>query len=117
MPVPTVFFMAAGSELLSTIAYLRNLRTPIRISSVAKGEPFRPGVYHVIEDVIAVEGHAGQNYRKALNERYQASPEFRRMLVKLSLAWSIPALAVAVISTAVVFTVPATIAFGIGKFV
>lgn len=92
-----------------------NLKTPIRISSVARGEHFRPGVYHIIEDIIAVEGHGGQAYRVALDKRFQASSEFRSMLVKVSLFWSVPALVICGGVFAVVFTVPATVAFGIGR--
>lgn len=92
-----------------------NLRSPLRVSSVARGEHFRPGVYHVIEDIIGVEGHGGQAYRIALDKRYHASQEFRNMLVKISLLWSVAALAISGGVTAVIFTVPATVAFGVGE--
>ena len=49
--------------------------------------PIRPGIYTIIEDIIAVDGGAGRQYRKALNERYEASPMFRRMLWKINLFW------------------------------
>lgn len=115
MPVSTVVFIAAGCDLSCTLCYFMNLRTPFRISSVARGEHFRPGVYSLIEDVIAVEGSGGRAFREALDKRYQASPEFRNMLAKISLFWSLPALAVAGGVTAVIWTVPKSVAFGVGE--
>lgn len=115
MPVPSVLFLAAGSELLSTIGYFANVRAPITISSVKKGNRCRPGVYTIIEDIIAVDGSAGLHFRGALDKRYQASSEFRNMLATMSLFWSIPALLIAGGVTAAIWTVPIGVAFGIGK--
>ena len=70
----------------------------------------------VIEDVIAVDTGAGRAYRRAINDRYEASPMFRRMLWQLNTFWAVPALAVGAGVTAVVADnrVPQTIAYGIG---
>lgn len=114
MPVPSILALAAGSELLSTIGYFMNVRAPITISSVKKGSHCRPGVYTIIEDIIAVDGSGNLQFRAALDKRYQASPEFRNMLAKLSLFWSIPGLAIAAGVTAAIWTVPIGVAFGIG---
>lgn len=91
------------------------LQLPIPIISVARGECFRPGVYTLIEDVIAVEGSGGCTFRERLDNRYRASPEFRNMLAKISLFWSTPALAIAGGTTAVVWTVPNSVASGVGR--
>lgn len=115
MPVPTVVFIAAGSELLCTVGYLLNSRAPISISSVRRGDHCRPGVYTIIEDVIAVDGSGGLAFREALDRRFQASPEFRHMLATLSLFWSVPALLVAGGCTAVIWTVPIGVAYGVGE--
>ena len=71
----------------------------------------------VIEDVIAVETGAGRAYRKAINDRYEASPMFRCMLWQLNVFWAVPALAVGAGATAAVVDnrVPQTVAYGIGK--
>lgn len=114
MPLATTLFLAAGSELLPTIGYFFGLRTPFRISSLARGAPCRPGTYTILEDIIAVDGNGGRAYREALNKRYEASPAFRSMLAKLSLFWSISALVVGGITTAVVWTTSDPISFGIG---
>ena len=72
----------------------------------------------IIEDVMAVDTGVGRAYRKALSERYEASPHFRQMLHQLNLFWAIPALLVGAGVTAVVTTdkVPQTVSYGIGKF-
>ena len=70
----------------------------------------------IIEDVIAVDTGAGRAYRRAINDRYEASPMFRRMLWQLNMFWAVPALAMGAGVTAVVADdrVPQTIAYGIG---
>lgn len=115
MPVPSLLFVAAGIELLGTLGYMFNVRLPFRNSSLAKGQLSRPGVYTIIEDVVAVEGGGGRTFREELDKRYQASPEFKSMLMKLSFFWSVPALLIAGGTTAVIWTVPATVGFGVGK--
>lgn len=70
----------------------------------------------VIEDVMAVDTGVGRTYRRAINERYEASPMFRNMLHQLNLFWAIPALCVGAGVTAVVVDnrVSQTVAYGIG---
>lgn len=43
----------------------------------------------IIEEVMAVDTEVGRAYRKATNERYEASPIFRN---NLNVFWAIPAL-------------------------
>lgn len=79
----------------------------------------RPGTYMIIEDVLAVDTGVGRAYRKALSDRYEASPIFRTLLRQMDLFWGIPALLVGGVTTAVVFTesLPVTISYGVGKIV
>ena len=116
MPAPS-FILFFGGELLifSSFAYF-DIPTPFRISSQPKGVPVRPGTYMIIEDVIAVDTGAGRTYRKALGDRYEASPMFRHMLHQLNLFWAIPALLIGAGVTAVVVTdkVPQEVSYGIG---
>lgn len=116
MPTATIMFIAAGADLVLTIGYFLNMKLPFRVSSLPAGELCRPGVYTIIEDIVAVDGNGGRRYREALDQRYKASPQFRSMLAKLSLFWSIPALGVAAAVTAIVWTTPIPVAFGIGMF-
>lgn len=115
MPTATVMFIAAGTDLMMTMGYFLNIRLPCRISSLPKGEVCRPGIYTIMEDVVAVDGNGGRAFRETLDQRYKASPQFRSMLAKLSLFWSIPGLGVATAVTVIVWTTSIPVAFGIGK--
>ncbi|KAK3167200.1 hypothetical protein OEA41_010326 [Lepraria neglecta] len=116
MPAPSFILFFGGEILLFSIFSALKIPNPFKISSQPKGAPVRPGTYMVIEDVIAVDTGAGRAYRRAINDRYEASPMFRRMLWQLNMFWAVPALAVGVGVTAVVADdrVPQTIAYGIG---
>lgn len=114
MPLATTLFVAALADLVATAGYFWEVRVPFRVSSLAKGEVARPGVYTIIEDVVGVDGHGEVDYRHALDVRYRASKEFRVMLAKMSLFWSVPALVVGGVTTAVVWTTSDSVAFAVG---
>lgn len=90
---------------------------PFRISSSNKGEKVKPGVYTLLEDIVAVDGGAGRPYREALEARWSASPRFRRLMLDLSLFWSIPSILIGGACTVVVcvHSVPKPVAYGIGE--
>ena len=97
---------AIGCQLLLLDALrLLGVPAPCRISSLPVGAPLRPGIYAYIEDVIAVDGSGGTEYRQRLNLRYQASRAFRVMLHRLTLFWGFGAIGVAGVTTAIVFTI------------
>ena len=83
IPLSTLVLLSSLQLILSHLSS----RSPIRISSIAAGSPTRPGVYCIIEDVMAVNASGGVAYREALDERYRASPRFRRMLWRLNWWW------------------------------
>ena len=114
MPAPSILFCACGADLCVTLAYMAGLRTPFRVSSIPKHDFFRPGSYTIIEDIVAVDGYGGRRYREALDKRWKACPLFRRLLLQISLFWSVSGLAVAAGCTAVVFTTEIPVAFGVG---
>jgi hypothetical protein len=47
----------------------------------------RPAIFYIIEDVVAVDGNGGIEYREAFNARYEGSETFRKMLWNLSVCW------------------------------
>lgn len=104
MPLASMLY-AFGTELLIVDA-LRffQVPAPCRISSIPKGAQLRPGIYSIIEDVIAVDGSGGTDFREALNRRYEASHVFRAMLRRLGEFWAIGAQSAAVLTTILVFT-------------
>jgi len=105
MPAATMLF-AIGFQLLALdILRIRGVPAPCRISSLPKGAPLRPGIYAYIEDICAVDGSGGTEFRQRLNLRYQASKAFREMLHRLTLFWAIGAIVCATVTTAIIFTI------------
>ena len=103
MPVASLLWWFAF-ELL-TIDVLRYFHYPalLRISSVPKGAPLRPAIYSIVEDICAVDGSGGTEFRTRLNARYVASHYFRQMLHRLTLFWAFGTLIDAILTTALVF--------------
>ncbi|KAF2491263.1 hypothetical protein BU16DRAFT_469383 [Lophium mytilinum] len=114
MPGSSLLFYVGAQLLLVTLLHMGTYSSPVRLSSTARGSVCRPAVYYLIEDVVAVDGGGGVDYREALNVRYEASPMFRRLLLRLSFFWSIGALAMATIVTILVYAINEGVAYGIG---
>jgi hypothetical protein len=96
---------------------LANKRAPFRISSTPKGGEVYPGVYYLMEDVIAVNAGAGRPFREALAARYRASPRFRKMIRTQSIFWSVPSviLSIGLIVIVCIHPVPKDVAYGLGR--
>jgi len=114
MPVPTMCFAIGVEMLIIDIARFAGIRAPCRISSLPMGAPLRPGIYAYIEDVCAVDGSGGTEFRQRLNLRYQASHMFRQMLHRLTLFWALGAIAISAATTAIIFTVSHNVAYVLG---
>ncbi|OCL08276.1 hypothetical protein AOQ84DRAFT_44193 [Glonium stellatum] len=114
MPVSTMAFAFGLELLIMDVARLAGMKAPIRISSLPVGAPLRPGIYAIIEDVVAVDGSGGTEFRQRLNLRYQASQLFRQMLHRLTLFWAFGALIIASVTTAIIFTVNRNVAYVLG---
>lgn len=114
MPLASMLY-AFGTELLiiDTLRYFQ-VPAPCRISSIPKGAQLRPGIYNLIEDVVAVDGSGGTAYREALNKRYEASHVFRAMLRRMGIFWAIGAEGMAVVTTVLVFTIQHEAAYCVG---
>jgi hypothetical protein len=105
MPAPTMLFAVGVELILVDILRIMKVPAPCRISSLPQGAPLRPGIYAYIEDICAVDGSGGTQFRQRLNLRYQASKAFREMLHRLTLFWAIGAIACSVVCTIIVFTI------------
>ncbi|KAB2100702.1 hypothetical protein AG0111_0g10903 [Alternaria gaisen] len=114
MPAPTMMFAIGCELLLVDILRYMNVPAPCRISSLPQGAPLRPGIYAYIEDICAVDGSGGTEFRQRLNLRYQASKGFRMMLHRLTLFWAIGAITCAVVATAIIFTIQRDAAYVVG---
>ncbi|OJI88148.1 hypothetical protein ASPTUDRAFT_61539 [Aspergillus tubingensis CBS 134.48] len=95
MPVPSLFFVFSIEMLIFEFMHVLKMSVPFRISSIAKGDPMRPALYPLLEDIIAVDGNGGTEFRDRLDQRYNASPPFRNMLHRLTILWMVPQMLVA----------------------
>ncbi|PYH37029.1 uncharacterized protein BO87DRAFT_394685 [Aspergillus neoniger CBS 115656] len=95
VPVPSLFFIFSIEMLIFEFMYVLKMSVPFRISSIAKGDPMRPALYPLLEDIIAVDGNGGTEFRDRLDQRYNASPPFRNMLHRLTILWMVPQMLVA----------------------
>ena len=111
---PSVVLSICTAIFLCDAASLLKMRAHFRISSIAKGELVRPGLYTLLEDIGSVDLNENHAFRKKLNERWEASPEFRQLLTRISLFWSVPGLLVSAICFAVVFTTDTVVGFAVG---
>ncbi|WYZ42372.1 hypothetical protein EsH8_VI_000071 [Colletotrichum jinshuiense] len=114
MPVTTMLFVFGTELLVVDICRAFRVPAPCRISSIPKGAQLRPGIYSLIEDICAVDGSGGTEFRAALDRRYEASHVFRAMLRRLGVFWAVGAEACAVLCTALVFTMTGDVAYTIG---
>lgn len=114
MPASSLLYWFAFQLLVEDTLRILGKRQPIRISSVPKGAHFRPGIYSIIEDIVAVDGSGGTEFRTALNTRYEQSHYFRQMLHRLTLWWAFGALGAAVVTTVLVFTTERNVAYVLG---
>ncbi|KAF3022954.1 hypothetical protein E8E14_007240 [Neopestalotiopsis sp. 37M] len=114
MPLATMLYVFGTLLLIIDIARYFKIPAPVRISSIPKGSQLRPGIYSLIEDICAVDGSGGTDYRVAFDKRYEASHIFRSMLRKLGIFWAVGAEACAVLCTILIFTLSADAAYTIG---
>lgn len=103
MPVPTMLLVFGTQLLLIDALRALHIPSPLRISSVPCRAQLRPGIYSLIEDVCAVDGSGGTDFRVALDRRYEASHVFRAMLRRLGVFWAVGAEGCAVLCTALIF--------------
>lgn len=111
MPASTMLFVIGCQLLLMDVLRIMKVPAPCRISSLPVGAPLRPGIYAYIEDICAVDGSGGTQFRQRLNLRYQASKHFREMLHRLTLFWAVGSIVCSAATTAIVFTIDRDIAY------
>ncbi len=117
MPQAIVLYLAGGLVTITGIMSHFSWRLPVRMSSTAREDLTKPGVFVVMEDIVAVDGGGGDEFRRALRDRYDASETFRRMLTQLNWFWGVGSVAVAVVTTVVVYVVnDLNVVFATGEF-
>lgn len=103
MPQAVVLYFVSIEILLCDLFAYLGLKTPFRFSSTEKGADIPPASLIIIEDVVAVDGAGGVEFREALQLRYSASPQFRRLLWQMDLFWATGGLLIAIAVTLIIF--------------
>lgn len=111
MPLPSVMYYFGIVHMTLDLLRARGHRAPFRISSTPKGYVMPTALYVLIEDIVAVDGGGGQKYRRALRDRYLASPYFRQMLFEMNCFWGGGSIIWATIITILIFTTPRDVAY------
>ena len=114
MPCASLLWWFAFEMLIMDAMRILGYRAPLRISSIPKGEPLRPGIYPIIEDVCAVDGSGGTEFRLAFNKRFESSHYFRLMLHRLTLFWAFGCLGCAILTTVLVFVLEPDTSYVVG---
>lgn len=114
MPQTSLLWVFGLQMTIFEVMRLLNVPSPVRVSGQPRGSKLRPGVYSLIEDVIAVDGSGGTAYRMRLDKRYRSSHVFRSMLERLTVFWAIGAVLMAAAMTAMIFTLDKDVAYTVG---
>ncbi|KAI9663495.1 MAG: hypothetical protein M1831_002504 [Alyxoria varia] len=114
MPVASLLWWFAFELLVADAMRYLGFPAPCRMSSVPKGHPLRPAISYIIEDVVAVDGSGGTQFRIEFNERYEASHYFRQMLHRLTIFWATGCLGCALLTTILIFTLDREVAYIVG---
>ena len=114
--LPILLCDVCAQLLLTAILAKMGVACPIRVSSVARGEKIRSGVYAIAEDIVAVDGGQGQLFREQLQERYLYSKAVRRLCFNLDILWGTTGLLAAGLTMGLIFGLPdANAAYIMGK--
>jgi hypothetical protein len=114
MVTPMALLTTALTLIFPFIFYQFRMPMPFRLSSLPAGHIAHPGIFTIIEDIIAVDGGGGVKFRAELVARYDASPLFRRMLHRLDGFWGFGAFICGGVVTALLWILPDTVGYGIG---
>ncbi|KAL1593285.1 hypothetical protein SLS60_010893 [Paraconiothyrium brasiliense] len=114
LPAAVLMYVVATLTALSLALNRSGWQLPFRFGSLEAGNVLRPAVYYIVEDVVAVDGGGGIEYRKAFGARYDSSPIFRQMIFDLSLVWMLYFYVFAILFTILVFRLPIAAVYAVG---
>jgi hypothetical protein len=114
LPAALLMYLVATLTLLSLALNWLGPKLPFRFGSLDAGNVLRPAIFYVVEDVVAVDGAGGIEYRESFIARYDGSPIFRNMIWRLSVVWMLYFYVCAVLFTVLVFTLPISAVYAIG---
>lgn len=117
--LPLPFLMLQISIQLAYAAVMIQMRGtyPFRVSSMNKGDLIRPGTYTIVEDVTAVDGGQGREFRELLNARYHCSQPIQDLFRRLDWVWGASGMVVASGLTALIWALPdVDVGFTLSKY-
>lgn len=116
LALPLLMFQVCGQLLIVAFLMACGVKAPFRISSIARGDVLRPGVAVIAEDIVAVDGGQGLEFREAWRAHYEHSATFRQLLARLDLLWGVTGVVLGAGLVAVIFAVPdVSVGYGVGK--
>jgi len=117
--VPTVsmalpcFMLAICIPMFISGLFPRSFRLPFRISSFPPYHVLPPLTYTIVEDIIAVDGGGGLEFRQAWRHRYEESRVMRKLLRDIALVWGTTGIVAASAFIAISWNVSDDIGYGI----
>ena len=114
LPAAVLMYLVATLTLLSLILNALKFKLPFRFGSLEAGNVLRPAVYYIVDDVVAVDGGGGIEYRKAFIARYDSSAIFQRIIWDVSVVWMLYFYVFAILFTVLVFTLPKAAVYAVG---
>jgi hypothetical protein len=114
LPAAVLMYLVATLTLLSLALNYLEWKVPFRFGSLDAGNVLRPAIFYIVEDVVAVDGCGGLEYRKAFGARYGSSPVFRKMIWDLSVVWMLWFYVFAALFTVLVLTLPIAAVYAVG---
>lgn len=90
------------------------VKLPFRFGSSSPGTVIRPAIFYIVEDVVAVDGNGGIEYREAFGARYEGSEIFRNMIWNLSMAWMLSFFVLGAVVTVLVLLLPVASVYAVG---
>jgi hypothetical protein len=114
MPSATICYYLGALFLVTAFLTQRGYRLPFNISSTPKGARWRPALLTILEDTGAIEARGELAHREAATKRYEASPLFRRTMLRLTWFWGIILMIIASVTTILIVALEERVAFGVG---
>jgi hypothetical protein len=107
-------YMLSTLTFLSLLLNWAEVKLPFRFGSSPPGEVVRPAIFYIVEDVVAVDGNGGVEYRESFGERYAGSEMFRVMIWRLSLCWMLAFYVLGAVTAVLVMVLPVASVYAVG---
>jgi hypothetical protein len=114
LPTVILMYMLSTLTLLSLVLNWAEVKHPFRFGSSPPGEVVRPAIFYIVEDVVAVDGNGGVEYREAFGKRYEGSEMFRVMIWNLSMCWMLAFYVLGAVVAVLVMILPVASVYAVG---